>query len=83
MDTPQGTLQRGTRRTSSSVPQRAFTTGSTREDWALLTDMDSAALLAGAKKIRGCTILDSPPIFESGGREESLDPTNRDRMGEG
>ena len=46
MDTPQGSLQGGTRRASSSVPQRAFTTGSTREGWALLTDMDSAALLA-------------------------------------
>jgi hypothetical protein len=37
----------------------------------------------GARKIRGCTIIDTPPFFESAGREESADLMNRDTMGEG
>jgi hypothetical protein len=32
----------------------------------------------GAKKIRGCTIIDAPPFFESAGREGSVDPTSRE-----
>ncbi len=35
------------------------------------------------KKIRGCTIIDDPPFFESSGREESVDPTSRDMGCEG
>ncbi len=37
----------------------------------------------GVKKIRGYTIIDDPPFFESAGREESVDPRNRDTTGEG
>jgi hypothetical protein len=35
------------------------------------------------KKIRGYTIIDVPPFFESTGKEESVDPTSRDLGGEG
>ncbi len=30
----------------------------------------------GTRKIRGCTIIDTPPFFESTGREESADLMN-------
>jgi hypothetical protein len=37
----------------------------------------------GARKIRGCTILDAPPFFESAGREEAADLINKNTTGEG
>ena len=37
----------------------------------------------GARKIRGCTIIDAPPFFESAGREESPELMTRDTTGEG
>jgi hypothetical protein len=37
----------------------------------------------GVRKIRGCTIIDTPPFFESAGREESADLMNLDATGEG
>jgi hypothetical protein len=37
----------------------------------------------GAKKIRGCTIIDAPLFFESAGREEPVDPASRDIEYEG
>ncbi len=37
----------------------------------------------GARNIRGCTIIDAPPLFQSEGREESADLMNRDTTGEG
>jgi hypothetical protein len=52
--------------------------------------MDSVTLLTcslqqvyGVRKIRGCTIIETPPFFESAGREESTDQMNRDTTGEG
>ncbi len=47
------------------------------------TVLRSLARVYGAKKIRGFSILDAPPFFESAGREESVDPMNQDRTGEG
>ena len=44
---------------------------------------NSPTCIVGAKKIRGCSILDVPPFFESSGREELVDPVNRIRTGEG
>ena len=37
----------------------------------------------GARKIRGCTIIDAPPFFETAGREEPAEPRNRDTRDEG
>ena len=48
--------------------------------WTVLRSLQK---VYGARKIRGCTIIDAPPFFESAGREESADPMNRDTMDEG
>jgi len=48
--------------------------------WTVLRSLQK---VYGARRIRGCTIIDAPPFFESAGREESADPTNRDNMEEG
>ena len=48
--------------------------------WTVLRSLQE---VYGAKKIRGCTIIDDPPFFESAGREESEDRMNRDSTGEG
>jgi hypothetical protein len=48
--------------------------------WAVLRSLQK---VFGLRRIRGCTIIDAPPFFESAGREESADPTNRDNMEEG
>jgi hypothetical protein len=37
----------------------------------------------GARKIRGCTIIDAPPFFETAGREESAETRSKDTMDEG
>jgi hypothetical protein len=36
----------------------------------------------GTRKIRGCSIIDAPPFFETAGREEPAEPRNRDTMDE-
>ena len=38
--------------------------------WAVLRSLQK---VFGAKRIRGCTIIDAPPFFESAGREEPAD----------
>ena len=48
--------------------------------WTVLRSLQQ---VYGARRIRGGTIIDAPPFFESAGREESADPTNRDNMDEG
>ncbi len=48
--------------------------------WTVLRSLQQ---VYGARKIRGCTIIDSPPFFESAGREESVDLMNLDATGEG
>ena len=48
--------------------------------WTVLRSLQR---VYGAKNIRGCSILDDPPFFESVGREELVDPVNRIRTGEG
>ena len=48
--------------------------------WTVLRSLQK---IYGARRIRGCTIIDAPPFFESAGREEAADPTNRDIMEEG
>ena len=45
--------------------------------------MRSSHQVYGARKIRGCTIIDAPPFFESAGRGESAELMNRDTTGEG
>jgi hypothetical protein len=57
-------------------------TGHCSSKWTVLRSLQQ---VYGARKIRGCTILDAPqsPFFESAGREESADPMNRDTTGEG
>jgi hypothetical protein len=37
----------------------------------------------GARKVRGCTIIDAPPFFESAGREEREMREEDDGGGEG
>ena len=48
--------------------------------WTVLLSLQQ---VYGAKRIRGYSIIDAPPVFESAGREESADPTNRDNLDEG
>jgi ribonuclease HI len=48
--------------------------------WTVLRSLQK---VYGARKIRGCTILDAPPFFESAGREEPADLTNKNTTGEG
>ncbi len=55
-------------------------TGHCFPKWTVLRSLQQ---VYGGKKIRGCTIIDSPPFFESGGREESVDPASRDMGCEG
>ncbi len=55
-------------------------TGHCSPKWTVLRSLQK---VYGARKIRGCTILDSPLFFESAGREESTDLTNKDTTGEG
>ena len=56
------------------------TTGHYSPTWTVLRSLQR---VYGAKKIRGCFILDAPPFFESAGREELVDPINGVKMGEG
>ena len=66
---------------SERLRQEAFEkTGHCSPKWTVLRSLQQ---VYGARKIRGCTILDAPPFFESAGREELADPTNRDTTGEG
>jgi hypothetical protein len=55
-------------------------TGHSSPKWTVLRSLHQ---LYGARKIRGCTIIDAPPFFESTGREESVDLMNRDTTDEG
>ncbi len=55
-------------------------TGHGSPKWTVLRSLQQ---VYGARKIRGCTILDAPLFFESVGREESADLMNRDTTGEG
>jgi hypothetical protein len=55
-------------------------TGHSSPKWTVLRSLQQ---VYGARKIRGCTIIDTPPFFESAGREESTDLMNRDTTGEG
>jgi len=55
-------------------------TGHCSPKWTVLRSLQQ---VYGARKIRGCTILDALPFFESTGREESVDLMNRDTTGEG
>jgi ribonuclease HI len=48
--------------------------------WTVLRSLQQ---VYGARKIRGCTIIDAPPFFETAGREESAEPRNKDTMDEG
>jgi hypothetical protein len=48
--------------------------------WTVLRSLQK---VYGARKIRGCTILDAPPFFESAGREEAADLINKNTTGEG
>ena len=48
--------------------------------WTVLRSLQQ---VYGARKIRGCTIIDAPPFFETAGREESAEPRNQDTMDEG
>jgi hypothetical protein len=48
--------------------------------WTVLRSLQQ---VYGARKIRGCTIIDAPPFFETVGREESAEPRNKDTMDEG
>jgi hypothetical protein len=51
-------------------------TGYCSPKWTVLRSLQQ---VYGARKVRVYTILDTPPFFESGGREESEDPMNRDK----
>ena len=55
-------------------------TGHCSPKWTVLRSLQQ---VYGSRKIRGCTIIDVPPFFESAGREESSDLINRDTTGEG
>jgi hypothetical protein len=55
-------------------------TGHCSPKWTVLCSLHQ---VYGTRKIRGYTILDVSPFFESTGREESEDLTNRDTTGEG
>jgi hypothetical protein len=48
--------------------------------WTVLRSLQQ---VYGARKIRGCTIIDTPPFFETAGREASAEPRNKDTMDEG
>ncbi len=48
--------------------------------WAVLRSLQQ---VYGAKKVRGCTIIDAPPFFESAGREESSQQAGLDTGREG
>jgi hypothetical protein len=48
--------------------------------WTVLRSLHQ---VYGTRKIRGCTIIDAPPFFETAGREEPAEPRNRDTMDEG
>jgi hypothetical protein len=54
-----------------SVRQEALEkAGHCSPKWTVLRSLQK---VYGARKIRGCTILDAPPFFESVGREEAAD----------
>ncbi len=55
-------------------------TGHCSPKWTVLRSLQQ---VYGARKIRGCTIIDAPPFFESSGREESAERMNRDTTDEG
>jgi hypothetical protein len=47
--------------------------------WTVLLSLQQ---VYGTRKIRGCSIIDVPPFFETAGREEPAEPRNRDTMDE-
>ncbi len=55
-------------------------TGHCSPKWTVLHSLQQ---VYGGRKIRGCTINDAPPFFESVGREESVDLMNRDTTDDG